>query len=387
MHNASGKFWSFSFYFLFFAGAAAIYNYFALFFEARGLSGSQIGVLMASASLVGLFSGPLLSGLADATRRHRLVLTLAIAGNALAIVLFPTGDGFAMFLLLMLVQSLFGGPIISMVDNATMNMLGDERDKYGRVRLGGTFGWGLGALAMGLIVERTGLRWNFAIYTTLLLIGLLAVQQMHFSDRAAVGSFFGGVRTLLTDRKWIAFLLIVFIAGCGNAAVTSYLFIYLQRIGTPPFWMGMAITISTAAELPALFFANRMLKRLGARGLLTLGLVVSAVRCVLYGVIGVPWLALVVQLLQFGAFPVLLVAGVSYAHENAPAGMGATAQSIFGSAFMGFGFAAGGFFGGVLIDYMGVQAMFMVFGVTILLAALVFGYVQRRQRAAVGQPA
>jgi len=94
---------------------------------------------------------------------------------------------------------------------------------------------------------------------------------------------------------------------------------------------------------------------------------------------------LVIQLIQFFTYPILLVAGVSYAHENAPAGLGATAQSIFSSSFMGFGYAAGGFIGGVLIQYIGVQKMFLVFGMLILLAALIFGLAQRLQ--SVSQPA
>ncbi len=119
--------------------------------------------------------------------------------------------------------------------------------------------------------------------------------------------------------------------------------------------------------------------------MLLLGLASMALRCGLYGLVNVPWGALMVQLLQFVTFPILWVAGVSYADENAPAGMGATAQSIFNSAFMGIGSAAGGFFGGVLMQYLGVQNMFLTFGAVLLLAALIFGVLQRSQLAS--QPA
>lgn len=384
--NFSGKFWPFAFYLLFFAGAAAIFNFLALFFKSKGLPGGQIGVLMGISSLVGLFAGPLWSGVADASQRHRLILSLAIIGNVAAVFLYPFFSVFLPFLLLVTIQALFGGPIISMVDNAAMTMLGDEKALYGRVRLGGTIGWGLAAAVMGVVVERYGLQWNFTIYSILLLMALLIGQRLRFSHRPTEASFFGGVRELLGDRKWIVFLLIVFVAGSGNAAITAYLFLYLEEIGTTPTWMGLAITIATLAEFPALFFADRLMKRLGASGLLTLGMAATAVRCVLYGVVGLPWLALTVQLLQAITFPILLVAGVSYADENAPPGMGATAQSIFSSAFMGVGFAAGGFFGGVMIEHIGVQQMFFIFGVLILLATLIFE-VARRRREAIGQPA
>jgi len=383
--NFSGKFWSFTFYLLFFAGAVAIYNYFALYFQQEGIPGVQIGLLMGTSSLISIFAGPLWSGLADASHRHRLVLFTAIIGNVIAIFLFPIFHTFLPFLVLMIIQSLFGGPIVSMVDNSTMSMLGDEKEMYGRVRIGGTIGWGVAAPIVGVIVARFGLRWNFSIYAGLVLIALIAVQQLRFGQRVVSVSFLGGIRELLTDRKWIVFLTIVFIAGSGSAVISNYLFIYLQKIGTSPSWMGWAVTISTVAELPALLVAHRLLKRLGSDGLLTLGLAATALRCGLYGLVNVPWLALVIQLIQFFTYPILLVAGVSYAHENAPAGLGATAQSIFSSSFMGFGYAAGGFIGGVLIQYIGVQKMFLVFGMLILLAALIFGLAQRLQ--SVSQPA
>jgi len=384
LKNNSGKFWSFSFYFLFFAGAVAIYNYYALYFQQAGIPGSQIGILMGASSLIGLFAGPLWSGLADASHRHRLVLSIAIIGNISAIFLFPFFHSFLQFLLLMVVQALFGGPIVSMVDNGTMSMLGDEKGSYGRVRVGGTLGWGLAAPLVGLVVARFGLRWNFSIYSVLLLIALIAVLNINFGERFIRASFFGGVRELLSDRKWIVFLVIVFIAGNGSAVITNYLFIYLQKIGTSPAWMGWALTIATIAEFPAMLVAHRMMKRIGPQGLLTIGLAATALRCGLYGIVSVPWLALAVQLLQFFTFPILLVAGVSYADENAPAGMGATAQSIFTSSFMGFGYVAGGFLGGVLIQFIGVQQMFFVFGLAILLATLIFSLSQRRQL--VSQP-
>ena len=383
--NFPGKFWSFSFYLLFYAGAVAVYNYFALYFQQEGIPGVLIGVLMGSFSLIGIFAGPMWSGLADASHRHRLVLSTAIIGNVIAIFLFPVFHTFLPFLLLMIIQSLFGGPIVSTVDNATMSMLGDEKEMYGRVRIGGTIGWGVAAPIVGVIVARYGLRWNFSIYAGLLLMALITVQQLHFGQRIIRVSFFEGVRELLADRKWIVFLVIVFIAGNGSGIISNYLFIYLQKIGTSPTWMGWALTISTIAEFPALLVAHRLMKRLGSNGLLTIGLAATALRCVLYGLVNVPWMALVVQLMQFFTYPMLLVAGVSYADENAPAGLGATAQSIFSGSFMGFGFAAGGFIGGVLIQYIGVQQMFLVFGILILLAALIFGLAQRVQ--AVSQPA
>ncbi len=382
--NFSSKIWSFSFYLLFFAGGAALFNFLALYFQSQGLPGSQIGILMGASALVGLVAGPALTALADAGQRHRLVLFVAILGNVAMYVVFPFFHTFAWYLLLVIVGGIFGGPVLSLVDNATMSMLDDEKQLFGRVRLGGTIGWGLMAPLAAAIVAAYGLPWIFWIYGGMLLVALVTVRQMRFKPVKSEGAFLHGVRRLLTDPKWILFLAIMLVAGSGNAAISNYLLVYLDRIGASKYQMGLAITVATLAELPAMLLANRLLRRLKSQGVLTLGLVATAIRCILYGVVGIPWLVLVVQLMQFVTYPLLLVAGVSYADENSPAGLSATGQGIFNSAFWGIGSVAGGFFGGLLLQYIGVQQMFLVFGAAILLAALLFGIFQRANPAPAG---
>src|SRR5258708_15744488 len=135
--NFSEKAWQFTFYLLFFAGAVGVFNFLALFLQGQGLSGSQVGTLLGISSLIGLLAGPLGSGLADSSRRHHLILAIAILGNALAFAFFPFLHTFGWFLIMIVIESVFGAPVQSMVDNATLSMLGDERALYGRIRLGG----------------------------------------------------------------------------------------------------------------------------------------------------------------------------------------------------------------------------------------------------------
>ena len=77
-------------------------------------------------------------------------------------------------------------------------------------------------------------------------------------------------------------------------------------------------------------------------------------------------------------FPAMWVAGVSYADENAPAGMSTTAQGIFSAMVMGFGTAVGGFIGGPLLASTGGRGLYFAFGAAVLIITAVVALAHQR---------
>jgi MFS family permease len=95
---------------------------------------------------------------------------------------------------------------------------------------------------------------------------------------------------------------------------------------------------------------------------------------------------LLVQLLNGFNYPLLTVAGVVYADEQAPKGFRATAQGLFGAAVGGVGAAVGGFAGGLLFEWLGAKGMFFFFCMFVALV-LVFAYLVRRALPPEQEPA
>ena len=89
-------------------------------------------------------------------------------------------------------------------------------------------------------------------------------------------------------------------------------------------------------------------------------------RLLLFAAAATPVQALLIQLLNGFTFPAMWMAGVAYADQNAPAGMSATAQGIFGATVLGVGIAVGGFAGGPLLSSVGAHAMSLIYGVIAL---------------------
>ena len=91
-----------------------------------------------------------------------------------------------------------------------------------------------------------------------------------------------------------------------------------------------------------------------------------------------PWQVLIINLLHGLTFSLMWTAGVAYANQLAPPGLGATAQGVFAGTVMGLGSALGAFSGGIIYDAYGAVVAFQWAGFASLMALILFVWVNRR---------
>ena len=372
------KVWPFSLNFLIFAAVAFIAPFLVLYYQSLGFNGTQIGILAGLTPLVTMVSAPFWTGLADQTRRHRLIMSVALCMSVAILIVLPGFSAFAPMLLLIILFNAFYAPVSSFTDSATMVMLGDKKELYGRIRLGGTFGFAIAASIAGAYVQNYGIRYAFWGGALLLSLALLVSQKLVFGQAHMGASIKQGLRTLLVDKRWILFLTLALAGGFALAANNSYFLPYMKELGTAESLMGVILTIGVLSEIPVLFFGNRLLERFTANGLLLLAMIISGVRLVLLAVVRTPEAALLLQLVNGLTFPAMWIAGVAYADQYAPPGMSATAQGLFGAMVFGLGLAVGGFVGGPLLESRGGQAVFLIFGAVVLITVAGVALLQKR---------
>jgi PPP family 3-phenylpropionic acid transporter len=127
-----------------------------------------------------------------------------------------------------------------------------------------------------------------------------------------------------------------------------------------------------------MFFSDRLLRRFGARGMLVIAMTTIGLRLICYSLTTQPWVVLVIQLVHGLTFAAVYTAGVYYADQIAPPGMKATTQGMFNGTLMGFGSAAGGFLGGILMDRFSPGGMYAFAGTLVLIGLIVFLLVERK---------
>jgi PPP family 3-phenylpropionic acid transporter len=371
------KFWLFCFNLLYYGSSAFLLPFLVLYYQSLSFSGLEIGIITGVTPLIYLVSAPFFTNLADSTGWHRRIMIFCLLIVVTAIALLPFAETFILVFALIIGLYVFLGPVVPLVDSATLYMLGDEKDMYGRVRLGGSIGWAIAAIVAGSVVQAYGL--NAAFWGSALLLSvpffiswILVFQPTKRSDTEKAS-----VMSLLKNPLWIRFLAIAFVAGLAFSMSNNYFFVYMNDLGTPESMMGIALSIGTIIEIPTLFFGNRLLKNREPYHLLIAGLCLTGFRLCLLGLVSNFWLILLIQPLGGLAYIVIWLAGVAYANEHTPENLSSTAQGLFSAMIFGIGSAAGGLLGGLLLETMRVQSIYLLLGIGVFIAVLVINLMWR----------
>ncbi|MCB8946483.1 MAG: MFS transporter [Ardenticatenaceae bacterium] len=311
--------WPFGFYFLLFAGVAAHGPYRVLYFQSLELTGAQIGLLTGVAPLVTLVSLPLITGFADRTKRHKLIMSVSLLLVIVGLIAYTYLKTFAALFLITILISIFFSPGMALANSASMFMLGEWKEGYGRIRLGGTLGFSLVATVAGILVENHGLKIAFWSGAGILFLSFLVSQKLTHSDKeSGKPANWNRVGKLLKNPQFLLFLLLSLSGGISFATLNAYLFPYMKAVGAKEATMGLALTIGTISEVPALFFAGQFIKRYKAFNIILFALAMTGLRFLLLGIATSPTLVLWIQLLNGLNYPLLTVAGITFADEHAP---------------------------------------------------------------------
>jgi len=386
MHSFRGK----GVYFFFYAANAALLPVLTLYYQSIGVTGARLGVLAAIWPAGSILGASLWGAIADSTGHHRRVLSFAIVAAIASAQLFLVAEGFAgeiifgdVFLALLPIVALFAiaaAPVGPMLDNAVLEDLGTESDRFGRIRLWGAIGWGISAPLVGWLIDLSGLRIVFPIYGALMLL-LFATSFLLPVPRGRIGAdIVSGFRAIAKSPRWRYFLLSVLVTGTGSGFIHHYLYIYLDAIGGSGTLLGVSLAVATASELIVFGLADRIFRRVRPQSLILVSMGLVGVRMVLYGIIDNPILALLPQFMHGLTFSLFLVAGVAIAKELAPPGMGTTSQALFTGTNMGAGGIAGALLGGLLYRSMPVTSVYLVAGVAEIALAAVFVLVRLARR-------
>ncbi len=366
------RFWASAFYFAFFAAGGAFVPFLNAHYQQSGIPIQQIGVLAALPMLMNLFANPLWAMAADAFHLHGRLLPLSMLLAIPLAWLLAHAGGFWALAGLALLYAFAAAPIMSLGDHAITEALGPARYEYGRLRIWGAVGFGLSAWGGGYLMERFGIQRSVLAYVAMMGLGVFIATRLPRPRLVAAAPFWKGVRVLTTDRRWYSFLGGMLLAGTGFSAINNYLILYMRSLGAGEGLFGLGSAIAGVSELPIFFFSTLIIRRWSPRGLMAMAFGALALRLLLISLVRDPHLILALQLLHGPSFSAVWAAGVSYASEIAPPGLGASAQALFGTVLFALAGIIGALSGGQVFELWGPAVMFQGAAVLVLCGGLVF---------------
>lgn len=355
-------------------GATGIYMpYISVYLQQAGLSGLEIGSVMGMVPIIG-FLAPLLCGwLSNRWNRELTVMAALFAGGACSLLLLLPVDGLLSAIVSMTVLTVFIQSLPPLLDGYTVRLTRQTDGQYGRYRLWGSIGYGIGGFAATGLTLLLPLHSIFAAAACVLGVGFwLALRARSAGEKEEREASSGQ-----SDVRWSGwglyalFLAGIFILQVANTFYSSFLGIYMQDMGADRSWIGIAIVISSLCELPFFYYASTIIGRTGTLGALSLASLMYALRWCLLGLFPSPYTALLTQLLHGITFCLYYSAAVEFVSRTVPKRHRTAGLSIF-AACTTLASVFGNVFNGYLYDHGGLIPLLYVSAAIAVLASIIY---------------
>jgi PPP family 3-phenylpropionic acid transporter len=255
------------------------------FFEARGLTSEEIGLLFGLGTIVRLIVGPCAGRGADLLQALRLMLgvcAFVAAGGALALL---AAHGVWQLFLVQLCQAAALAPITILADALAVTAARRDGFEYGWVRGSASAAFVIGLLAAGQILASARFSSMVVAHAALLVGAGFAVRfvppvMAGATIRIGAGrSAFTGVSELLREPRFRRLLLVAALIYGSHAMHDTFAIIRWNAAGIASTSASILWSESVAAEVIVFFVAGpRLLSRLDARGATALASTAGVVR-------------------------------------------------------------------------------------------------------------
>jgi PPP family 3-phenylpropionic acid transporter len=375
------------FWFVYFGSLGIFYPYFALYLrENAGLTGTQVGLILAISPFVGMIAQPLWGQLADRTGARSRTLALLTAGTALGYLGLGLADGFWPIVLATAVLALVGTAIFPMMTSVSLAILRNAgRHAFGHVRAWGTigyfilimvfpwmlqiFGAPLDQRAFDANVSQPGLGLMFPITASLVLVASFIAFFLPKKGAVALRAARGDWRELIHNRAFLRFLGFSLIAHFLMHGPMWLFPLFVRSRGGDLTTIRDMWVLMLLVEIPLVLSTGSGLKRLGARGLLGVGVLIGGMRWTLCALINEPTLLFAVQALHGVTVVGLNLGSPLYLDVVAPEKLRSTAQGILSMVGSGIAGIASNISAGWLMDRSGIDLLYLICG----LGALALG--------------
>tara|TARA_R110002051_G_scaffold139969_6_gene212742 strand:+ start:5490 stop:6635 length:1146 start_codon:yes stop_codon:yes gene_type:complete len=367
-------------YVLLFGATGVSLPFAGLWFRAQGLSGAEIGTLLAAPMLARLMTGPAIAVWADGFRARRT--PIAILGLVAALGYAATGlvEGYGLWALCWFVAASAAAGIIPLTDVLTLKLARREGFAFSVPRGFGSAAFVIANVVMGalLVQASVDLVIIWVVIAALLIAGVAAVvvppEPVDTVGLQRRADRFRGMGRLVADP---AFMIAIFAIGAVQAAHAFYYgfsAILWKAQGIAESMTGLLWAFSVVVEIGFMWWVEPWRRRagIGPWTMLLIGALAAVVRWTAMAFAPPLWLLWPLQAMHALSFAATYLAGVEIVERLSPAGSQTAGQTLSSVLSAGVLIGLATALAGPLYDAYGAGAYLAMAGLALIGAVAAF---------------
>ncbi|HTX90099.1 MAG TPA: MFS transporter [Anaerolineales bacterium] len=372
------------YYFLWIGAGGCLSPFVTLFYKARGLSGTEIGLLSTFGAITGMLAAPIWGRWGDASRHPRRLIMLALLASAAFALLRGIQSLFWSISLFIILDSLIGSGASSLSIVQAHAVTRGEKSGFGSIRLWGSLGWAAVTPLAGLLIERLGLYVPFAGYAAMLVASVCVLffvrgttEPIPEEEKPQRPPVLQTVRGLIGNRAILGVALALVTIWIATNGRSQFETLYMNQLGASAGLIGIANTVSALFEVPFMLLADRLIHRYGSGRILLISILVQAASFL--PIVLVPSIPsfFIVRIMASIALSLNVPSYYNYLIESAPNGQGGTVVSLFDVTLRSGVSLLAAPLSGYLYDLLGGYWLYAIGLGGCLLAFLILGMLSR----------
>jgi len=364
----------------YYGSLGSLLPYLPVYYHSLGHGGQIIGLLGAIKPFTTFLVAPFWGIVSDQTGSPFAVLYFTFLVSLIGQLLVAWKHNPTYIMVMVFITAFFNAPVKSLLDSMVLNHLND-RSRYGRLRLWGQLGFGIGSSAVGILLGRskhrpyhpneghtilerldnfwqslTGYKLLFLTHACLSIPTWVCIRAFHklhdekqkleklekevientdgtttatattAKNDPPVGVW-SGIKIIFQNGDALLFFFLIFVVGVSSGIIENFAYVRIREVGGTGKDMGISRLVSSLAGAPMFWFSGPLTELLGADRVIVWSLISYVVRFVIYAVMQSPLQGIPAEALRGVTFAAFWSTCTIYASRIAPPGLGATMVS------------------------------------------------------------
>ncbi|ALC84772.1 MFS transporter [Bacillus sp. FJAT-22090] len=356
--------------FLFFGLLALFIPFLPVYLEDKGLSASEIGLVIGTGGFVTLIAQPLWGFISDKTKTIRKVMLILVSLTTIFGYFLFNVDSFVLLVMFALLVYFALMPLDPLTESLNFTVSEMARVSYGSIRTYGALGYAILSLIVGFSMDYFGMNSASILFAILGLISFAIVWFMPDVQASTKPVTMEGLKQVLKNKEMLLFLVMVFISSIPARMNDTFLGLHLRALGGDTSLIGIAFFIAATSEIVIFALSFWWLRKGKELEIITMATFFYFLRFILAAFILSPLALTLLQVLQMFTFPIFYTAAIQYLYQIMPKEWRATGQTVLALLFFGLSSIIASYAGGYIYKEFGGHTFYFIISIMSFIGVL-----------------